>query len=34
MSFSIEPKTLKKLVDFYHPNNKGEEMKYILFLKG
>jgi hypothetical protein len=34
MSFGIDSRKLKKLIDLYHPNNQAEEMKYLLLLKG
>jgi hypothetical protein len=34
MSFGIEPKKLKSLVDLYYPNNHGEELRYMIHLKG
>lgn len=34
MSFGIEAKKLKTLIDFYHPDNCGQELKYMVFLKG
>lgn len=34
MSFGIEAKKLKTLIDFYHPDNCGQELKYMVYLKG
>ena len=34
MSFGIDTRKLKKLIDLYTPNNQAEEMKYLLLLKG
>ena len=34
MSFGIDTRKLKKLIDLYSPNNHAEEMKYLLILKG
>lgn len=34
MSFGIEAKKLKTLIDFYHPENSGQELKYMVHLKG
>lgn len=34
MSFGIDNRKLKKLIDLYHPNNHAQEMKYLLILKG
>lgn len=34
MSFGIDTRKLKKLVDLYRPGNQAEEMKYLLILKG
>ncbi len=34
MSFGIDTRKLKKLVDLYRPGNRAEEMKYLLILKG
>lgn len=34
MSFGIEAKRLKTLIDFYHPENCGQELKYMVYLKG
>ena len=34
MSFGIDTRKLKKLVDLYRPNNHAEEMKYLMLLKG
>ena len=34
MSYGIEPKRLKRIVDYYAPYNHGEEMKFMHYLKG
>ena len=34
MSFGIEAKRLKTLIDFYHPENCGQELKYMVYRKG
>ncbi len=34
MSFGIDAKKLKTLVDLYHPENNGQELKYMIHLKG
>jgi len=34
MSFGIDTRKLKKLIDLYHPKNHAEELKYILHLRG
>lgn len=34
MSFGIDTRKLKKLIDLYRPANHAEEMKYLLILKG
>ena len=34
MSFGIDTRKLKKLIDLYKPHNQAEEMKYLLILKG
>jgi hypothetical protein len=34
MSFGIEPKKLKSLIDLYYPHNHGEELRYMIHLKG
>lgn len=34
MSFGIDNRKLKKLIDLYRPHNHAEEMKYLVVLKG
>ena len=34
MSFGIDNRKLKRLIDLYRPNNQAEEMKYLVTLKG
>lgn len=34
MSYGIESKKLKRLVDFYSPFNCGEELKFLTLFKG
>jgi hypothetical protein len=34
MSFGIEAKKLKTLIELYYPFNHGEELKYMIHLKG
>jgi hypothetical protein len=34
MSFGIEAKKLKTIIDLYHPENSGQELKYMIQLKG
>ena len=34
MSFGIDNRKLKRLLDLYRPNNQAEEMKYLVTLKG
>lgn len=34
MSFGIDNRKLKKLIDLYRPNNHAQEMKYLLIIKG
>jgi hypothetical protein len=34
MSYGIESKKLKRLVDYYSPYNNGEEIKYLTLLNG
>ena len=34
MSFGIDNRKLKKLIDLYRPGNHAEEMKYLVVLKG
>jgi hypothetical protein len=34
MSYNIESRRLKRLIEFYAPFNKGEELKFMHYLKG